>query len=156
VKTGFNTATTFDKFLTYPGGSGDFLGFGAGARNIPSIVPRDQRLFPGQFTPVQLQEFGRAFSDNWEPTTTDSARPALDWSAVAGGTKGRFGLVGAFSFPTSPNSRANSSDTFVRAPASPSFLLTIPISANTPKAPVSARSSTLPFASRRITSWFFA
>ncbi len=98
IKSGFNTATTFDKFLTYPGGSGDYFGFGKGARGIPSTVPSDARLFPGQFTRDQLQQFGQAFSDNWEPTPVNSARPALDWSAVGGGTFGRFGIVGALSF----------------------------------------------------------
>lgn len=102
MKSGFNTATTFDRFLTYPGGSGDFFGFGAGSRAIPSIVPSNARLFAGQFTPTQLQTFGRAFSDNWEPTPVDSARPALDWSAVGGGTFGRFGIVGAVSFSNKP------------------------------------------------------
>jgi outer membrane receptor protein involved in Fe transport len=61
-------------------------------------VPRDARLFAGQFTREQLQGFGQAFADNWEPTTVDSARPAFDWSAAGGGTFGRFGIVGALSF----------------------------------------------------------
>jgi outer membrane receptor protein involved in Fe transport len=103
VKSGFNTVTTFDNFLTYPGGgSGDFLGFGQGGRNLPGLIPRDKRIVPGAFTPQQLQDFGRAFSDNWEPTKSDSARPALDWSAVGGTTVGRFGIVGAVSFSNRP------------------------------------------------------
>src|SRR5262249_18714229 len=89
MKTGFNTATTFDKFLTYPAGS-DFLGFGSGSRNLPAAIPRDARLTVGRFTRDQLQQFGQAFSDNWEPTSVNSARPSLDWSAVGGGTFGRF------------------------------------------------------------------
>ena len=97
-KTGFNTATTFDRFLSYPSGSNDFFGFGSGSRGIPKIVPRDQRLFTGQFSPSQLQSFGQAFSNNWEPTAIGSARPNLDWSAVGGGTFGRFGIVGAVTF----------------------------------------------------------
>ncbi len=100
VKTGFNTVTTFNDFLTYPGGT-DFFGFGSGSRNLPQAIPRDQRLFQGQFTPAQLQDFGRAFPDNWEPVSA-TARPALDWSAVAGGSFGRFGLIGAYSFTNRP------------------------------------------------------
>src|SRR5262249_16007759 len=61
IKEGFNTLTTFDRFLSYPGGDGDFFGFGTGQRQIPSIIPSDSRLFPGQYTPDQLQTFGRAF-----------------------------------------------------------------------------------------------
>ncbi|HUQ92876.1 MAG TPA: TonB-dependent receptor [Bryobacteraceae bacterium] len=102
IKNGFNTATTFNKFLTYPGGSGDYFGFGAGSRGIPSVVPANARLFPGQFTRQQLQSFGQAFSNNWEPTQQNSARPAMDWSAVGGGTFGRFGIVGAVSFTNKP------------------------------------------------------
>ncbi|MEO8026863.1 MAG: TonB-dependent receptor [Bryobacteraceae bacterium] len=99
-KSGFNTATTFDNFLTYPGGN-DFWGFGAGARGLPASIPRDQRLVAGQFSQQQLQSFGQAFSDNWQPVT-QTARPAFDWSAVAGGTFGKLGLVGAISFSNKP------------------------------------------------------
>ncbi|MBI4903632.1 MAG: TonB-dependent receptor [Acidobacteria bacterium] len=97
LKTGFNTATTFNRFLSSPGGASDFFGFGSGSRELPSSIPTNARLFAGQFTRDQLQGFGQAFSDNWEPTVNGSARPALDWSAVAGGTFGRFGLIGALS-----------------------------------------------------------
>ena len=102
AKTGFNTATTFDRFLTYPGESLDFLGFGAGDRSLPSAIPAGKGLFPGNFNPAQLQSFGRAFSDNWQPTPIDSMRPSLDWSMVGGGTFGPLGLVGALSFSNAP------------------------------------------------------
>lgn len=102
VKSAANTATTFGHFLTYPGASDDFFGYGSGARGIPASVPRDARLFPGQFTPQQLQQFGQAFADNWEPTSIGSSRPALDWSAVGGNTFGRVGIVGAISFTNKP------------------------------------------------------
>lgn len=102
MKSGFNTATTFDRFLTYPSGNTDFLGFGSGSRNLPASIPRDSRLTVGRFTRDELQKFGQAFSDNWEPTSVNSARPALDWSAVGGGTFGRFGIVGALTFSNKP------------------------------------------------------
>jgi hypothetical protein len=54
---GFNTRTTFNPFLTYPGGRRDFFGFDDGARALPSQIPRDKRLFPGAFTPQQFQDF---------------------------------------------------------------------------------------------------
>ncbi len=97
MKTGFNTATTFNKFLSFPGGSNDFFGFGAGSRRLPASIPTDARLNVGQFSQQQLQSFGQSFSNIWEPTATASQRPALDWSMVAGGTFGRFGIVGAIS-----------------------------------------------------------
>ena len=102
VKGGYNSATTGNGFLTYPGGRGDFFGFGSGSKGLPSAIPNDARLFQGQFTGLQLQSFGRAFSDNWQPSPVASARPALDWNAVGGGTFGRFGIVGAVSFSNKP------------------------------------------------------
>ena len=102
TKTGFNTATTFNKFLTYPGGSHDFFGFDDGGRALPASIPAEKRLIAGTFTPSQLQDFGRAFSDNWEPTAVDSIRPQFDWSTVAGGSFGRFGLIGALTFGNRP------------------------------------------------------
>ena len=102
-KTGFNTVTTFNPFLSYSGGgAADFFGFGAGSRGVPASIPRDQRVIAGNFTPTELQNFGRTFSDNWQPTSVGSQRPATDWSAVAGGTWGRFGIVGAVSFSNRP------------------------------------------------------
>ncbi len=99
---GFNTRTSFEKFLSYPGGSGDFFGFGGGSRGLPSSIPSDKRLFPGAYSASQLQDFGRAFSDNWEPTAIDSMRPQQTYSMVGGGTYGRFGIVGAISFANKP------------------------------------------------------
>ena len=99
MKTGFNTATTFADGLSFPGGGAkDYFGFGAGSKGIPAAIPDSARLIPGQFTQQQLQSFGQAFSNNWEPTAVKSTRPNMDWSAVGGGTFGRFGIVGSLSF----------------------------------------------------------
>ena len=99
MKTGFNTATTFADGLTFPGGGArDYFGFGAGSKGIPAAIPASARLIPGQFTQQQLQGFGQAFSNNWEPTGVKSTRPNMDWSAVGGGTFGRIGIVGSLSF----------------------------------------------------------
>lgn len=103
VKSGFNTLTTFDRFFTYPGGGHDFFGFDDGDRSLPAAIPTDQRVIQGKYTPAELQSFGRSFANNWEPTLTDSARPGLDWSAVGGGSVGRFGLIGAITFGNSPS-----------------------------------------------------
>lgn len=113
AKSGFNTATTFNQFHTYPGGSGDYFGFDRGSRAIPSLIPQDGRLIPGRYTPQQLQDFGRAFSNNWEPSSINSMRPSADWSAVGGGTFGRFGIVGALSFSNAPQ-RQNEFQRYLR------------------------------------------
>ena len=106
LKSGFNTATTFDRFLTSPGGTGDFFGFGKGSRGIPSSIPTDGRLFAGAYSTQQLQDFGRAFSDNWEPVSTGMERPAVDFSVAGGNTWGKLGLVGAVSFSNKPQTQS--------------------------------------------------
>jgi outer membrane receptor protein involved in Fe transport len=99
---GYNSRTTGERFASYPGGSRDFFGFDDGTRGIPSIIPTDRRLFQGAFTPEQFQQFGQAFSNNWEPEFRDSMRPQQSYSAVGGGTYGRIGIVGALSFSNRP------------------------------------------------------
>ena len=97
-KAGFNTATTFNKFQTSPGGASDYFGFGSGSRALPSQIPTNGRLFAGAFTPGQLQSFGQSFSNAWQPSVNSSQRPNTDFSAVGGGTFKRVGIVGALSF----------------------------------------------------------
>ena len=98
TKAGFNTATTFNKFQTSPGGASDYFGFGSGSRALPSQIPTNGRLFAGAFTPGQLQSFGQSFSNTWQPSVNSSQRPNTDFSAVGGGTFKRVGIVGALSF----------------------------------------------------------
>ncbi|MEP7352815.1 MAG: TonB-dependent receptor [Acidobacteriota bacterium] len=102
ANTAFNSATSFNPFLSSPGQSGDFFGFGAGARAIPSIIPANQRLAQGSITSAQAQTYGRAFAPVWEPTQVDSQRPAVGWSANGGTTFGKFGLVAALTFNSKP------------------------------------------------------
>jgi outer membrane receptor protein involved in Fe transport len=123
IKNGFNTITTFDRFLTYPSGVNDYFGFGSGARGIPALIPRDQRIVQGTFAPTQLQQFGQSFSDNWEPTAVGSARPALDWSMVGGGTFGRFGIVGALSFSNRPQLQSET-QRYIRQGAGEPYIFT--------------------------------
>ena len=105
VKTGYNTLTTNNPFLTSPSASGDFWGYGGGARALPSMIPNDARLFSGQFTSAELQKFGRAFANSWQPTSA-KARPQLDFSGMGGGTFGRFGIVGSVSFSNKPQQQS--------------------------------------------------
>lgn len=84
IKSRMNSETAFNRFLVHPGNSA-----------LPSIIPNDKRLIAGQFTTAQLQEFGRAFSNTWEPTVKTSAPPTFDFSVNGGGTFGRLGVVAA-------------------------------------------------------------
>jgi outer membrane receptor protein involved in Fe transport len=102
ASSGYNTRTSFGRFLTYPGGGRDIFGFDDGTRALPGAIPTNKRLVPGTFNQQQLQEFGRSFANNWEPQLIDSIRPQQSYSMVGGGTFGRFGLVGALTFSNKP------------------------------------------------------
>jgi outer membrane receptor protein involved in Fe transport len=99
---GFNTVTTRQRFLTYPGGSRDFLGVDDGGRSLPGAIPEEKRVFPGTFSPAETQALGRSFSNNWEPVAIPQMRPQQTYSMVGGGTFGRFGIVGALTFANRP------------------------------------------------------
>ncbi|MCX7604730.1 MAG: TonB-dependent receptor [Bryobacteraceae bacterium] len=106
MTTGYNTATTRKRFLTYPGGGLDAFGFDDGTRSLPAAVPADQRIIPGRFTSAQLQEIGRSFPVNWEPTFVEQMRPQQSYSVVGGSTFRRVGLVGALTFSNRPQNQA--------------------------------------------------
>jgi len=93
---GGNTQTTLKPFLTYPGGRWDWLGFGRGARALSSLIP-DQAVVSGRFSPTELQTFGRAFRNIWEPRRQRAA-PYQGITVSGGGSVGRWGIVGGLTF----------------------------------------------------------
>jgi outer membrane receptor protein involved in Fe transport len=99
---GFNDRTTFGSGSSYRGGSRDFFGFDDGTRDVPGIIPSDDRIFPGRYTPEEMQEFGRAFPVNWEPEPVESMRPSVSYNMSGGGTFGKLGIVGAITFTNKP------------------------------------------------------
>ncbi len=123
VKGGFNTQTTGSPFLTSPGDSGDFFGFGGGYRALPALIPENQRLFQGNVAPDQLQAYGRAFPTNWEPTYINKQRPAADWSINGGNTWGKLGLVSALTFSNKP-SYHNETQRYIRQDGNTPYIFT--------------------------------
>lgn len=103
VSYGFNTLSTFNRVGSFAGGSRDFFGSDSGGRQIPGIIPSDQRLFVGNFTEQQFQEFGRAFSPDYQIQPTESARPHQTYSISGGNSWGKLGLVGALTFTNQPS-----------------------------------------------------
>jgi outer membrane receptor protein involved in Fe transport len=98
---GFNSLTSFKDFMTYPGDRLDWLGFGTGRRALPGIIPnqrlrRGNPIVPG-FTAQELQTFGRAFENIWEPRDS-TARLNQSYSVSGGTTIGKLGLVGALTY----------------------------------------------------------
>ena len=104
VSQGFGTNTTFDDFLTYPGGSDwDWLGFGKGARRLPAQVPNERifassRFTEGGYDAEELQAIGQSFSNVWTPSASRSALPNTGLNFSAGNTFGNLGMVLAYSY----------------------------------------------------------
>jgi len=66
---GYNTNASFNNnFLTYDGGSTDFLGFDDGTRAIPSAVAGQNVPNPTE-DPSTLTNMSRSFNNSWENTT---------------------------------------------------------------------------------------
>jgi outer membrane receptor protein involved in Fe transport len=102
VSYGINSQTTGKFFDSFRGGGLDFFGFDDGTRGLPSIIPSDQRLFVGNFTDQQFQDFGRAFPVNYTPVRKGWGRPTQTYSISGGNTFGRLGIVGAITFNNTP------------------------------------------------------
>lgn len=102
VNYGFNSQTTFNRFAGQFGGARDFFGVDDGTRALPSVFPEDKRLFQGNFSESQIQQFGRAFSNNYQPKFTDSMRPQQSYSVSGGTSIGKWGFVGALTFANTP------------------------------------------------------
>jgi hypothetical protein len=100
---GFNTNTSFKDFLSYPGGSTDWLGRDDGTRALPSIIPAEKvfRKSPfsdGGFTPEELQTFGRSFLNTWTPRADGSGLPGTSLNFVGGNTFGKLGVIFALTY----------------------------------------------------------
>ena len=102
VSYGINSQTTNRFFDTSRGGRLDGFGFDDGFRALPRIIPADQRLFVGNFTEAQFQEFGRAFQPNYAPVRIGGARPAQTYAVSGGSTFSKVGVVGALTFTNAP------------------------------------------------------
>ncbi|MBI4852908.1 MAG: TonB-dependent receptor [Acidobacteria bacterium] len=99
-----NTQTTFQDFLTYPGSRLDFLGFGRSRRELPNLIPnqtvrRGSQLISG-FSSSELQQFGRAFENVFEPRTSKGLLNQ-SYGAVASTQIGKLGLVGNLTYSSS-------------------------------------------------------
>ncbi|HSR68832.1 MAG TPA: TonB-dependent receptor [Acidobacteriota bacterium] len=105
----FATNTTFKSFKDYPGGDYEFWGFDDGTRDLPDIIP-SQRIVPATrfspgFTPEELQQFGRAFSNVWSFDSSNDAIPNQKFNVIGGNTFGRLGVVVALSHNTDYHSQ---------------------------------------------------
>jgi hypothetical protein len=93
---GGNSQTTFQDGLTYPGGSTDWLSFGAGSRALPPAIPPDkvapQSIFGGGYPQEEMAVMARSFANVWEPR--NGRLPAdSKLSAIVGNSWEKLGAV---------------------------------------------------------------
>lgn len=102
VNYGFNSQTFRQRFGSFAGGARDAFGFDDGNRALPAGIPSDKRLFVGNFTDQQFQQFGRSFNPDYQIRPVASARPTQTYSISGGNTWGKLGVVAAVTFNNSP------------------------------------------------------
>jgi hypothetical protein len=111
AKLGMNSQSTFENGLSYPGGGTDFLTFDDGTRELPGIIPIDDKVVRGSaftergYSPEELQAFGRAFDDTWSPRTTDPG-PDGSFSMTYGNSWDRLGAVLSLSYGQETRTRS--------------------------------------------------
>ena len=96
---GWNSVTTGTRGLSYPGGGREWLGFDDGTRALPGGIPDRKVIRGGRFTnnelgflSSELQEFGRAFDNVWDPVAKDHPMDQ-SYSGLFGGRFGNLGIV---------------------------------------------------------------
>lgn len=97
ISQGYNTNTSFQDGLSYPGGGRDWLGFDDGTRDLPSAIPdakvvRTSRFTEAGFTPAELETMGESFSNVWSPVT-ESIGHNQSYSFVAGNSWDKLGAI---------------------------------------------------------------
>ena len=96
---GWNSATTGTRGLSYPSGGREWTGFDDGARSLPGIIPDRKVIRGGRFTndevgflQSEIEQFGRAFDNVWDPVDQDHP-PDQSYSGLFGGRFGNLGVV---------------------------------------------------------------
>ena len=96
---GWNSVTTGARGLSYASGGREWTGFDDGARALPATIPDRRVIRGGRFTndevgflQSELEAFGRAFDNVWDPVAKDHP---LDqsYSGMFGGRFGNLGIV---------------------------------------------------------------
>lgn len=101
VEGGLNSLTFGESTLDYAGGGTDWVAKDDGRRSLPGVIPAQRIIRGGIFTPElgfsrpELEQFGEAFENLWEPTTAEG-RPNSSWNAVYGNRWGGFGVLASF------------------------------------------------------------
>ncbi len=121
---GYHSQTSFKDIQTYDGGSWDFFGVDDGTRALPAIINTDAaeqpirkrgRFSTTGFTAQEIQQFGRAFSNVWQPKTK-TAPVNQGYSISIGNAVGEgdreLGYVFSFSYDNSFKNRNETWNSF--------------------------------------------
>lgn len=65
----YNSLTSFKEFLSYNGGSMDWLGIDDGNRSLPGMI-NSKKVSRGNYSSDELKTIGLAFKNNWQTSTT--------------------------------------------------------------------------------------
>ena len=96
---GWNSLTTGTRGLSYPSGGREWTGFDDGARSLPGSIPDRKVIRGGRFTndevgflQSEIEQFGRAFDNVWDPVDKDHPMDQ-SYSALFGGRFRNLGVV---------------------------------------------------------------
>ena len=96
---GWNSVTTGTRGLSYPSGGREWTGFDDGTRSLPGIIPDRKVIRGGRFTNdeigflrSEIEDFGRAFDNVWDPVDKDHPMDQ-SYSGLFGGRFGNLGIV---------------------------------------------------------------
>ncbi|MCX7833139.1 MAG: outer membrane beta-barrel protein [Ignavibacteria bacterium] len=111
INTSYNSFTTGKEFLSYNAGEKKLLflnlGIDNGSRELPSIIP-DKPIKNSRFTNNEINEFSRAFPNNWLQTKSTAPINSGFQTSVGGVIKAGkipFGFLAAYSYRSSFTNR---------------------------------------------------
>jgi len=110
--TSFNTLSSFEKTLSSPGSSTDFLGYDNGKRSLPNVL-NDQRL-NDQIAPQAVQDFHNDWDISNNKVATPSQSISVNYANQFNEDKMPIGVVGNFSYKYNRDFEPNKNERFIQ------------------------------------------
>ncbi len=100
--TGMDTRTTFQPYISYPGGGTDWLGTDDGSRSLPADFPNDPNEVRASTT-EQLAGYARGFNNNWQLDRSGNGLPNRNLQLAGGlatdvGHDNRLGVIAGVTY----------------------------------------------------------
>jgi len=115
--TSYNSGTTFEPFISYNGGSLDWLGFDDGTRQLPSGLPTHLKTITSN---TQLADIGKMFNNDWSISTNKvlpTQRFSVSSSSISNKGNVKVGNITALNYSNSydiTTSQTNNFDAYDR------------------------------------------